>query len=157
MNDPVEPTEPAEPGEDALEGLLRRAAGIFDPVPPHLLQTAVEAYTLNTLDAELAELTFDSLTEAAPMRGSGTAPGGQPRLLTFSGGGLTLDLEVTAGRVVGQVLPPQPAEVEILGRDQAGVTADELGRFACDRTAGGGFGVRCRTADAMIVTEWITA
>lgn len=141
--------------DEALEEMLRRAAGIFDPVPAQLLQTAVDAFALaflDDLDAELAELTFDSLTGSAAVRGPG-----QPRLLTFAGAGLTVDLELTPDRIVGQLLPPQPAEVEIVGRERVVCTADALGRFACDRTAAGRLSLRCRTAGAAIVTEWVTA
>lgn len=150
MNEP-RPGLPAD--DDALEELLRQAAARYDPVPPHLILSALEAYTLSSMDAELAELTFDSLTEAAAVRGPGD---GQPRLLTFSGAGLTLDLEIWSGRVVGQIMPPQPAEVELLGPARVTVSADALGRFAYDRASVGRFALRCSTPDAQIVTEWVT-
>lgn len=69
--------------EDAeLEGRLRQAAELFDPVPDSLLRVATGAYSFRTIDAELADLTFDSLAGPAPVRG-----GEQPRLLTFGGPG----------------------------------------------------------------------
>ncbi|GAA3447310.1 hypothetical protein [Planomonospora venezuelensis] len=140
-------------GDDAIEDVLRHAAGIIDPVPAHLLQAAVEAYALASIEAELAELVFDSLTQSAPVRGTD-----RPRLLTFRGNGLTLDLEITAGRLVGQLLPPQPAEIELLGgrSPAAALTADAAGRFVCDRVAAGPFSLHCRAGGAVITTEWLT-
>ncbi|GAA3832995.1 hypothetical protein GCM10022226_62840 [Sphaerisporangium flaviroseum] len=138
-----------------LEEALRHAATLFDPVPSDLVQTAVEAYTLRTLDAELAALSFDSLTEPEPVRG-----GGQPRLATFHAPGVTIDVEITImgsiGRVLGQVIPAQPGEIEVRGRRPAAVTADAMGRFVCDRVPAGPFSLRCRLQTAVVVTEWIT-
>ncbi len=141
--------------DDELEAELRRAVELFDPVPSHLMQVAVEAYTLRTLDAELAELVFDSLSGSSRVRGER-----QPRVLTFQGAGLTVDLEVTVsatgGRVVGQLIPPRPVEVEVLGGRPVTLTADDLGRFIHDDVPAGPFSLRCRLGDATVVTEWIT-
>jgi len=140
--------------DDELEAELRRAVELFDPVPAALPQIAVDAYALRTLDAELAELVFDSLGEPSRVRGEST-----PRMLTFQGSGLIVDLEVTVtaegGRVVGQLIPPHPAEVEVLGHRPATLTGDDLGRFVHD-VPPGPFSLRCRLADATVVTEWIT-
>ncbi|MEU8268950.1 hypothetical protein AB0B89_17500 [Sphaerisporangium sp. NPDC049002] len=139
-----------------LEEALRHAAALFDPVPSDLVQTAVEAYTLRTMDAELAALTFDSLAEPAPVRG-----GDEPRLATFHALGVTIDVEVTVmgttGRVLGQVIPARPGEIEVRGRRPATVTvtADAMGRFVCERVPTGPFSLRCRFASVVMVTEWI--
>lgn len=143
--------------DDALEEALRRAAAILDPVPAELRHLAVEAYALHSLrdlDARLAELTFDSLVDALPVRGADV-----PRMLTFSTGDLTVDIEVTAEGLTGQVLPPQPARIEILGTAQptatGTVTADEMGRFLCDLLLTGPFALRLRTDEEVVVTEWL--
>ncbi|GAA4205176.1 hypothetical protein GCM10022252_65320 [Streptosporangium oxazolinicum] len=141
--------------DDELEAELRRAIELFDPVPSHLQQIAVEAFTLRTLDAELAELVFDSLSGPSQVRGEG-----QPRMLTFQGAGLTVDLEVTVtatgGRVVGQLMPPRHLEVEVLGGHPVTLAADDLGRFIYEDVPPGPFSLRCRLGDATVVTEWIT-
>jgi hypothetical protein len=138
-----------------LEEALRHAATLLDPVPSDLVQNAVEAYTLRTLDAELAALTFDSLAEPEPVRGRS-----RPRLATFHAHGVTIDVEITIigsiGRVIGQVIPAQPADIEVRGRRPAAVTADAMGRFVCDRVPTGPFSLRCRLQAAVVVTEWIT-
>ncbi|NGO44102.1 hypothetical protein [Streptomyces ureilyticus] len=143
--------------DDALEDALRQAAAILDPVPAELRHIAVEAYALHALrdmDAELAELTFDSVVDAAPVRGADV-----PRMLTFSTSALTVDVEVTVEGMTGQLLPPQPARIEILGTAQPAaattVTADEMGRFLCEGVLTGPFALRLRTDEEVVVTEWL--
>ncbi|MFG2025886.1 hypothetical protein [Streptomyces sp. NPDC048825] len=143
--------------DDALEEALRQAAAILDPVPAELRHIAVEAYTLHAMrdvDAQLAELTFDSLVDAAPVRGADV-----PRMLTFNTTALTVDVEVTAQGMTGQLLPPQPARIEILGTAQPAaattVTADDMGRFLCDLLLTGPFALRLRTDEEVVVTEWL--
>jgi hypothetical protein len=132
---------------------LREAAGILDPVPPQLRRLAVEAYALHDLDARIAELTFDSLVDAIPVRGATDAP----RMLTFHSGDVTVDVEVTAQGLMGQVLPPQPADVEVLGGPQAGalLVADDMGRFTSDVAPAGPFALRLRAGGEVVVTEWL--
>ncbi|MEZ3181643.1 hypothetical protein KYY02_24005 [Streptomyces pimonensis] len=137
-----------------LEEELRQAAAVLDPMPPALLQIAVDAYALHDLDARVAELTFDSLADAVPVRGAT----GVPRMLTFTAGEVTLDVEVTEEGLMGQVLPPGPARIEVLGGPQAAVplTADDLGRFTAAPPSGP-FALRLRTDDDVVVTEWLRA
>ncbi|PZH09917.1 hypothetical protein C1I97_14540 [Streptomyces sp. NTH33] len=138
-----------------LEQELRQAAAILDPVPDHLLQLAVDAYALHDLDVRIAELTFDSLVDAIPVRGATDTP----RMLTFQAGDLTVDVEVTGDGLMGQVLPPQPARIEVLGGPQAGaaLTADDLGRFTGDAPPSGPFALRLRAGGEAVVTEWLRA
>ncbi|WP_406724134.1 hypothetical protein WJ438_04995 [Streptomyces sp. GD-15H] len=145
----------ADAGADLLEEELRQAAAVLDPLPPALLQIAVDAYALHDLDARVAELTFDSLVDAIPVRGA-TDP---PRMLTFSADELTVDVEVTAHGLMGQVLPPQPARVEVLGGPRSGpsLVADDMGRFTGATPPAGPFALRLRTAGDLVVTEWVRA
>ncbi|MGW3356271.1 hypothetical protein ACWDFL_12710 [Streptomyces bungoensis] len=140
---------------DLLEEELRQAAAVLDPVPPELRRIAMGAYALHDLDAEIAELTFDSLVDALPVRGVPQAP----RMLTFRAGELTVDVEVTEEGLIGQVLPPQPARIEVLGGPQTAlpVAVDTLGRFTSGRTPTGPFALRLRTGGAVVVTEWLRA
>ncbi|MFD7933307.1 hypothetical protein ACGFZJ_04985 [Streptomyces sp. NPDC048253] len=140
---------------DRLEEELRQAAAILDPVPAELRRAAIEAYALHDLDARIAELTFDSLVDAIPVRGAVDVP----RMLTFHTGGLTVDVEVTDDGLMGQLLPPQSASIEVLHgpRASASLTADDMGRFACDAPPGGPFALRLRTDAEVVVTEWLRA
>jgi hypothetical protein len=140
---------------ELLEEELRQAAAVLDPVPAQLQQIAVDAYALHDLDARVAELTFDSLVDALPVRGAGDVP----RMLTFRAGEVTVDVEVTAQGLMGQVLPPQPARIEVLGGPRPGspLTADDLGRFTGDAPPSGPFALRLRTGGDVVVTEWLRA
>jgi len=140
-----------------LEEELRRAAELLDPVPEHLVRQAVSAYAWHTVDAELAELTFDSLApeHAAAVRGPGA-----PRLLTFEAATVTVEIEITecgdARRLTGRISPPRPAGVELCHPDRRlTVPTDELGRFSCDGLRPGPLGLRCRTAEQTVVTDWV--
>ncbi|MFJ4804494.1 hypothetical protein [Streptomyces murinus] len=138
-----------------LEEELRQAAAVLDPVPDFLRQLALEAYALHDLDARIAELTFDSLVDALPVRGVTDAP----RMLTFRAGALTVDIEVTGEGLIGQVLPPGSARIEVLGGPGAArpVAVDSLGRFLSDDPPCGPFALRLRTGTEVIVTEWLRA
>ena len=145
--------------EDELENELRRLAARVDPVPPELLHAAVGAFAWRDIDAELAELVFDSLLdadEATLVRGSP-----ERRLVSFAGGGLTVDVEVTttgpARTIMGQIVPPQGGAIDIR-RQQEIVTieADELGRFRSGPLPPGPLSLRLRPAGgAPVVTDWL--
>ncbi|CAL9618483.1 hypothetical protein [Streptomyces sp. enrichment culture] len=140
-----------------LEEELRRAATVLDPVPAELRRIAVDAYALHDLDARIAELTFDSLVDGIPVRGVADPP----RMLTFRAGDLTVDVEVTGDGLMGQVLPPQPAGIEVLGGPHPAVptslAADDMGRFTGDAPPSGPFALRLRTGGQVVVTEWLRA
>ncbi|MEU3338544.1 hypothetical protein ACWCQ1_16470 [Streptomyces sp. NPDC002144] len=142
-------------GLDLLEEELRRGAAILDPLPAELRQIAVEAFVLHDLDAKIAELTFDSVVDAIPVRGAVDVP----RMLTFHAGGLTVDVELSAQGLMGQVLPPQTARVEVLRglRTAAPLTTDDMGRFVYEESPAGPFALRLRTDEGVLVTDWLTA
>jgi hypothetical protein len=145
--------------DDELTDELRRLAARLDPVPPELLDAAAGAFTWRDIDAELAELVFDSLLdtdEASLVRG---AP--ERRLVSFTGGGLTIDVEVTSAgperTVMGQIVPPQRGVVDIRRRQETvSIEADELGRFRSGPLPPGPLSLRLRPAGgAPVVTDWL--
>ncbi len=149
---------PDEP-DDELTTELRRLAARLDPVPPELLDAAAGAFAWRDIDAELAELVFDSLLdtdEASLVRG---AP--ERRLVSFAGGGLTIDVEVTTAgperMVMGQMVPPQRGVVDIRRRQETvSIEADELGRFRSGPLPPGPLSLRLRPAGgAPVVTDWL--
>lgn len=147
--------------QDAMEAQLRRIADVADPVPGAVVAAARAAFLLRRLDRELgeiAELTYDSWSDDRELVGV-RGPGGA-RQLTFEGATLAIELEVATGRqheLVGQIVPPQPAEVVIT--DQRGsriVEADDLGRFAAAVPLEGPVRIRCRPQDGVPTdTEWL--
>jgi hypothetical protein len=156
--------EPDDTGLDdmRLEEELRGLAARLEPVPERLVQAAVDAYAWRTVDTDLAELVFDSLAdrdEAAPVRGQQ-----QERLLSFRASSLTIEVQVTAAgssrRLIGQLVPPQPAVVEIRHQDEVMTLAtDQFGRFVAEWMPAGPVSLRCGPAagDARspVVTDWV--
>ncbi len=148
--------------DDELEADLRRLAADREPVPAELHRAAVDAFSWRDIDAEIAELVYDSLLDAdaaSLVRG----PADQ-RMVSFAVGGMTIDLEVTStgpGRtVMGQIVPPQPATVEIRHpQDTVTVEADDLGRFRSGPLPPGPASLRLRPppgeAGPAIISDWV--
>lgn len=157
-------TDAANPSDDdadrRLIDLLRHVVGLADPVPERVLHAARGSFAWRTIDAELAELAYDSAAdaEAALVRTTGAK-----RLLTFDAAGITVELEVAEAegrrRLEGQLVPPQRAAIEV--RHAGGIVeteADELGRFSADGLEHGPVSLLCRLHDgdgAPIVTDWL--
>jgi hypothetical protein len=126
--------------------------------PPELVEAGKGLFTWRTIDAELAELAYDSLVaDDEP----GVRAGGQPRTLTFEAGGLTVEVEVDdvpgARRLIGQLTPPGRAELELRTADDAVVgEADDLGRFVLALpVAKLRSSLRIRRGSATVETAWV--
>ena len=149
--------------DDELEQELRRLAADAEPVPAGLIRAALDAFAWRDIDAQIAELVYDSLLDAEEtmlVRG----PADQ-RMVSFAAGGMTIDVEVTSagpGRtIMGQIAPPQRATVDIrYPEDTVTVEADELGRFQSGTLPPGPASLRLRPppgdAGPAIVTDWIS-
>jgi hypothetical protein len=136
---------------------LRRAVTARENVPPDFVEAGKDAFAWHNIDAELAQLTYDSRdadhalatrTEAASIRA-----------LTFTSGRLTIELEVTQDSLVGQIVPAQPAVVTVLPRagSEIVLAADDIGCFSVEPIPLGQFRLRCRTsAGVETMTGWIT-
>lgn len=129
-----------------LERELRRVAALVDPVPTALIDSAIAAFALRTLDADLAELEYDSLAEPSP-----AVRGGAPRLLTFRCSQAQIDVELTStGRLLGQTTS-RPATVDLVTpASTVPIECDDHGRFATDLPARGPYRLRFPG----IVTDW---
>lgn len=79
-------------------------------------------------------------------------------MLTFHAGEVTVDVELTPQGLMGQVLPPQSARIEVLSGPQAGspLATDDMGRFLYEASPAGPFALRLRTGEGVIVTDWLT-
>jgi hypothetical protein len=147
------------PDDTPLLDGLRRVVELADPVPERVLAAARGSLTWRTVDAELAELAYDSMLEA---RGEALVRNAEThRALTFEAPGLSVELEVGASgaerRLVGQLVPPQPAAIEI--RHPGGTIAadaDDLGRFSADAIPAGPVSLVCRRAGGgAVATDWL--
>jgi hypothetical protein len=146
--------------DERLLAALGEAVRARQAVPDSFVDVGKSAYAWHNIDAELAELTYDSSRPldreaAASMRSESASI----RALTFTSPHLSVELEVTASSLLGQIVPPQPGTVEV--QTGAGATAstpvDEIGCFAVDPIPAGPFRLRYRTTDgADVLTGWIT-
>ena len=143
--------------DDELLEALRRAVTAREAVPADFVAAAKQAFAWHNIDAELAQLTYDSReadqalatrTEAASIRA-----------LTFTSGRLTIELEVGQDSLVGQIVPAQPAVITVLPStgSEIVIAADEIGCFSVEPIPAGQFRLRCRTsAGVETMTGWIT-
>jgi hypothetical protein len=126
-------------------------------VPAWFAETGRNAYAWHNIDAELAQLTYDSRTDADAMAAA-RSESASIRAMTFTSAHLSIELEVADGSLLGQVVPPQPGTLETHTR--AGMTTspvDEAGFFAVEPIPPGPFLLRFRTTDgASVMTGWIT-
>lgn len=154
--------------DEALLEDLRAAVGRLDPVPEDAVLAARSMLAYLRLDAQLAELTFDSLTDA-PLVGvrSQTAAA---RRLGFSSDDAEVDLEVVSEgsrrRLIGQCVPAAEVELTVTRRGPAAdgaadtsridTVSDDLGRFVVE-VADGVISLRCRwrATGQTVETAWV--
>jgi hypothetical protein len=143
--------------DDELLEALGEALRAREQVPEWFVETGKNAYAWHNIDAELAQLTYDSSRDrdAVSAVRSETA---SIRALTFTSAQLSVELEVTTGSLVGQIIPPRAGTLEV--HTTAGVASslmDEIGCFAVTPIPNSPFRLRCRTEDGTdVLTGWIT-
>lgn len=166
MPDDTDVTGFSPEGDAALMTELGEVLREVHPVPADFARVGVESFTWRDVDAELAELTFDSLATSG-----GTlvrSMGHEPRILVFEAPSVSVEIELTRGaegcRLVGQVSPPAPATVEV--RHPGGtarVQADDFGRFRVSYLAAGPMSLRCELPPGdggmsrAVETSWLVA
>lgn len=145
--------------DEQLLEYLGDAVRSLAEVPDRFLQVGKEAFVWRTIDgelADLADLAYDSsLTELAGARGNHATV----RTLTFATSQLTIEVEATPDALRGQLVPPQPGELEMRGRDGpiATVEIDEVGWFVLTTIPADPFQLVVRTDSGIAVrTGWIT-
>lgn len=143
--------------DEELLAALAQALRAREAVPEWFVETGKNAFAWHNIDAELAQLTYDSRRDrdvAAAVR-SETA---SIRALTFTSGQLSIELEVGESTLLGQIIPPRAGTLEI--HTAAGVASspvDEIGCFGVSPIPASPFRIRCRTEDgADVLTGWIT-
>jgi hypothetical protein len=143
------------------ERLLRELATAAAPpdVSAKIRRSAEAVYTWRTIDAELAALAFDSALAPAfepALRGDQATL----RTLTFESQDFVLDLELSLGALVGQLVTSQRAKVELLTLDapqeSTDVEVDDVGFFSVRPAPTGPFKLTVRLMSRRIVTPWIS-
>ena len=118
------------------------------------LTTRRSACAWRSADQDLASLSFDSSLERVQ---SLRAEPGHARVLIFTTTPLSLELEVMADRVVGQIVPPGPGAIVVETPDGATVRieADDIGFFDFAGIPRGRVRLRCDTPTGRLVTDWV--
>jgi hypothetical protein len=143
--------------DEQLLAVLGEAMKARAAVPAWFIEMGKNAYAWHNIDAELAQLTYDSRTDAGSLAAARSETA-TIRALTFTSAHLSIELELADGSLLGQVVPPQPGTLETHTR--AGMTTspvDEAGFFALEPIPPRPFLLRFRTADGgSVMTGWIT-
>ena len=112
--------------DDRLLAVVGEVLAEDEPISAAMASAVeAEAFAMRRIDAELAELLFDTAADAATaVRGDGS------RSLSFAAAGRELDVELQPdATLVGRV---SPADVPVMVEGPAGTVAvapDQLGRF----------------------------
>jgi hypothetical protein len=144
--------------DERLLVALRQAVRARESVPADFVTAAKNAFAWHNIDAELAQLTYDSTRDLDPAP-STRAETASIRALTFTSAHLTIELEVTLDSLIGQVVPGQPGTIKVQPKvgAEATVAANEIGLFAIEPIPSGSFRLYCRTDTGLeALTGWIS-
>jgi hypothetical protein len=145
--------------DEQLLAALGEAMRARREVPEWFVETGKNAYAWHNIDAELAQLTYDSDSDAGrDLAAAVRSETASIRALTFTSARLSIELEVGESSLLGQIIPPGAGTLEV--HTTAGVISspvDEIGCFAVAPIPTSPFRLRCRTEDgADVLTGWIT-
>ena len=148
-------------GDEELLDALRQAFAARRAVPPEFVQAGQNAFAWHSIDADLAQLTYDSTDRTEELVATRTQEEAAIRVLTFTcaQAGLQIELEVQEDALAGQILPMQSAAIEL--QTKAGtpqpISADEVGCFWISPIPSEDFRLRCRpvAGNAEVVTVWV--
>ena len=143
--------------DDQLMAALAGAFRAERDVPAAFVEAGKAAFTWHSIDAELAALTFDSVTgaTAAAVRSEEASP----RLVTFAATDLIIELEIGRDEIIGQIVPPQRGHVDACPASGAALTAsiDEIGCFIIRPLPKSPFRLHYHAASGVsVLTTWIT-
>lgn len=142
--------------DEGLLARLREGLAESDPVPQDVTSFAKAAFSWRTIEAELAELDYDSVDEDLPagVRSSTTA-----RMVSFQAGQWMLDVEYdeASGRLLGHISPQASYAIELHSSGALfTVESDEFGRFEADGVRPGPVSMILRFTDGTVIkTQWV--
>lgn len=144
--------------DDQLLAALGEAMRSREAVPAEFIETGKNAYAWHNIDAELAQITYDSNRDESRTAAIRSEPA-SVRALTFTSAHFSIDLEVTEDFLLGQLMPPRGGTIE--ARTDAGeivaIPVDQLGRFSIEPAPTKPFRLHyCAAEGADMVTGWIT-
>ena len=92
--------------DEELLAALGEAMRAWQAVPEWFVETGKNAYAWHDIDAEMAQLTYDSLVDRerlAVVRSEAASI----RALAFTSARLSIELEVAKNSLLGQIIPPR--------------------------------------------------
>ena len=143
--------------DERLLAALSEAMKARAAVPEWFIETGKNAFAWHNIDAELAQLTYDSNEDRLPA--VTRAETASIRSLTFTSEHLTLELEVTGNSLLGQIFPARAGVLEIHTRagEISTTEVDEIGCFSVEPIPASPFRLRSSASDGThVLTGWIT-
>ncbi len=143
--------------DEALMSELRQALRSREAVTQRSREAARAAFTWRTIDEELLELSHDSLAGAQALV-RGPAEVVEARVVSFEGQGISVELELEAGHLIGQVLPGQSGSVTVQSPSSAQVTVevDDAGLFEILELPPAPLRLRLELGGRVLTTAWLT-
>lgn len=142
--------------ESELIAALRKGLGQSDPVPSDVAEFAKASYTWRSIEAELAELEYDSAEEVLP---SGVRSSATARMISFQVGQWMLDIEYdeSSGRLMGAISPGAAYAIDLHSPGALFTTeSDEVGRFTAEGISSGPLSMVLRFHDGGVIkTQWV--
>jgi hypothetical protein len=155
----MEHTAATAPGDDSLLADLHRVVAVGDPVPDDWRAAASSSFRWSSIDAEAAELAYDSISGRDRRIGGGHISGFALRELRYVAGARAIELELDVGddklRVLGRLIPARRADVVATWPEGRRVTTtDDDGAFRFDELPRRPLSVYV-TGDHRVKTGWI--
>jgi len=145
--------------DDRLFAELRDALRAAQEVPAAVVDAAKAAYAWRTIDAELAALTYDSTADLSAVGDGTRAEPASLRALTFQRDDMTIEVELTATALFGQLVPAGSGR-RVVARTRTGDVAsaqvDEVGYFTIAPVPAEPFRLLIDTAGAPVLTGWVS-
>jgi hypothetical protein len=144
--------------DDRLSTALGEALRAARTVPWRFVEAGQDAYIWHNVVTGLAAADHDPARDdpqrPAPVRAEAVPL----RALVFVATHLAVELAITDQALVGQVVPPEPGEMELRLANGRVTTAviDEVGVFTVRPVPSGSFRLYCRTEGGSVVTGWVT-
>jgi hypothetical protein len=138
--------------------LIAELGKALDLPPTDIIQAAKASFAWRTIDAELAQLSYDSSVEPVSSFATRAEGSAALRSLTFEADGLAIEIEVAVGSIHGQLVPAGPGKVELRSADGTVISAEinEAGYFTAQVGPPSTFRLFCAPqGSAGVLTDWI--
>jgi hypothetical protein len=145
--------------DDELQELLREALAEQRDTPARFVEAGKASFAWHSIDAELAALSYDSVTDAPALAGVRQADRAAIRELTFAFRDATVHVQIARSGLHGQVVPPRRGEVElhVEGRPVRTAEVDDQGWFSFAPLPTTAFRLLWRIAGGgTAMTDWLT-